>query len=442
MNITDIEYSINGGSAQSSGQTEFPITINTTGSGSRSVRVRTRAGNIVSPWSNAMTGTPIVPEPPLDPPSNFRVTSSTETSISLAWNSVSNADGYEIFRDGSLITQTSGTSFIDSGLSSDTEYSYTIRSFNNSSTSSHSSPITGTTQEESVDPPDPFTDRIWGQWEFEANGNFPDLADYSSTSEWTFNVGKSASRGTSGRAGTVSRGLKYVPHVDANVNRDGEGNAWNRIVRYKQDFGGGRDDSELAFIHIIDEPHRKGALYSFLESAMAEGRKSSRNGPNVKYGYTINASHLRALPNPTINVEGTQTPNPLGTPTVDYILFQYYPFRNPNHPDWSQSETATNKSGFLSLGATRISQLRGYFPNSEVIIVAQSFYGEHDKFLKPPDEAPLWYAELAEQEDIAGTIWWTRLTKGSGDARTYGSDRGEFEDFRNNMELAYNQYIK
>lgn len=58
MDITDIEYSIDGGPAQSSGKTDFPITIPVSGTQTRSVRVRNRSNNIVSPWSNAMDGTP------------------------------------------------------------------------------------------------------------------------------------------------------------------------------------------------------------------------------------------------------------------------------------------------------------------------------------------------------------------------------------------------
>ena len=86
-------------------------------------------------------------------PQNLAVTSTTSSSISLSWNSVSDADGYEIWRNGSLLTSTTSTSYQDAGLAENTEYTYTVRAFNQAGSSGNSNSVSATT--DSSNNPDP-----------------------------------------------------------------------------------------------------------------------------------------------------------------------------------------------------------------------------------------------------------------------------------------------
>ena len=68
-------------------------------------------------------------------PTGFSVTASDYTEISLSWNSTA-ATGFHLYRDGTLIATTSGTSYTDSGLMPDTEYTYTLKAYYGSAESS------------------------------------------------------------------------------------------------------------------------------------------------------------------------------------------------------------------------------------------------------------------------------------------------------------------
>lgn len=64
----------------------------------------------------------------LPAPTGLGTSGATDTSMKLAWNAVSGASGYDVFRggakvNGSLVT---GTSFTDTGLSPGTTYSWTV----------------------------------------------------------------------------------------------------------------------------------------------------------------------------------------------------------------------------------------------------------------------------------------------------------------------------
>lgn len=74
-------------------------------------------------------------------PQGLSSTGVTTSSVSLAWNSVSNASGYQILRNGNQFASTSGTSYEDTGLAANTSYSYAVRAYNAQGTSALSSSI-------------------------------------------------------------------------------------------------------------------------------------------------------------------------------------------------------------------------------------------------------------------------------------------------------------
>ncbi|HEY0062586.1 MAG TPA: poly(3-hydroxybutyrate) depolymerase PhaZ, partial [Telluria sp.] len=89
------------------------------------------------------------PVPPLGPPASLTVSSSTASAITLSWNAVSGASGYQLYRNGSKITGSpvSATVFTNTGLAPSTSYSYQASSVSSSGVESAlSAPVTGTTK--------------------------------------------------------------------------------------------------------------------------------------------------------------------------------------------------------------------------------------------------------------------------------------------------------
>lgn len=66
-------------------------------------------------------------DPTLSPPGNFRATAITGNSVSLVWDAVTNATGYRITRNGTVVAPNiADTKFTDTGLSGYTQYVYAI----------------------------------------------------------------------------------------------------------------------------------------------------------------------------------------------------------------------------------------------------------------------------------------------------------------------------
>lgn len=86
-------------------------------------------------------GNPTVPAAP----GGLAVSGTTSSSVSLAWNTVSGASSYNVYRDGSKVTSASGTSATVSGLSASTSYSFQVTAVNSAGESAKSSAVTATT---------------------------------------------------------------------------------------------------------------------------------------------------------------------------------------------------------------------------------------------------------------------------------------------------------
>nr|WSY57781.1 glycoside hydrolase family 18 protein [Streptomyces sp. NBC_00886] len=85
--------------------------------------------------------TPTVPAAP----TGVTVSSTTSSSVSLAWSAVSGATGYNIYRDGTKITAVTGTSATVTGLAASTSYSFQVTATNSAGESGKSTAVTGTT---------------------------------------------------------------------------------------------------------------------------------------------------------------------------------------------------------------------------------------------------------------------------------------------------------
>ncbi|MET7701857.1 glycoside hydrolase family 18 protein [Streptomyces sp. NPDC005485] len=78
-------------------------------------------------------------------PAGLAVASTTSSSVSLSWNTVSGATGYNVYRDGTKVTAVTGTSATVSGLAASTSYSFRVTATNSAGESAKSTAVTGTT---------------------------------------------------------------------------------------------------------------------------------------------------------------------------------------------------------------------------------------------------------------------------------------------------------
>ncbi|WP_437047101.1 chitinase [Streptomyces sp. enrichment culture] len=86
------------------------------------------------------------PEPSVPAaPGGLGVSSATASSVSLRWNTVSGATGYNVYRDGAKVTAVSGTSATVTGLAASTSYSFQVTATNAAGESAKSAAVTGRT---------------------------------------------------------------------------------------------------------------------------------------------------------------------------------------------------------------------------------------------------------------------------------------------------------
>ncbi|MCT7351175.1 glycoside hydrolase family 18 protein [Streptomyces sp. 15-116A] len=88
------------------------------------------------------------PEPTVPgTPGGLGVSGTTSTSVSLAWNAVSGATGYTVYRDGTKVTAVTGTSATVTGLAAATSYSFQVAATNAAGESAKSAAVTARTKE-------------------------------------------------------------------------------------------------------------------------------------------------------------------------------------------------------------------------------------------------------------------------------------------------------
>ncbi|WP_161163341.1 glycoside hydrolase family 18 protein [Streptomyces sp. SID5910] len=80
-------------------------------------------------------------------PAGLSVTGTSSSSASLAWNAVSGATGYNIYRDGTKVTAVTGTSATVTGLAASTSYSFQVTATNAAGESPKSAAVNARTAE-------------------------------------------------------------------------------------------------------------------------------------------------------------------------------------------------------------------------------------------------------------------------------------------------------
>ncbi|MDH6607625.1 chitinase [Streptomyces sp. SAI-208] len=78
-------------------------------------------------------------------PGGLTVSGTSSSSVSLAWNAVSGATGYNVYRDGTKVTAVTGASATVTGLAASTTYSFQVTATNSAGESGRSGTVTAKT---------------------------------------------------------------------------------------------------------------------------------------------------------------------------------------------------------------------------------------------------------------------------------------------------------
>ncbi|MFD5631077.1 chitinase [Streptomyces sp. NPDC127072] len=78
-------------------------------------------------------------------PAGLAVSSTSSSSVSLAWNAVSNATGYNVYRGATKVLSVTGASATVSSLAASTSYTFQVTATNAAGESAKSATVTGTT---------------------------------------------------------------------------------------------------------------------------------------------------------------------------------------------------------------------------------------------------------------------------------------------------------
>ncbi|MFI6806894.1 chitinase [Streptomyces luteogriseus] len=103
-------------------------------------------------------------------PGGLNVSGTTSSSVSLAWNTVSGATGYTVYRDGTKVTAVSDTSATVTGLAASTAYSFQVTATNGAGESPKSAAVTGTTNQPNGPGPALPRHAVTGYWQNFDNG--------------------------------------------------------------------------------------------------------------------------------------------------------------------------------------------------------------------------------------------------------------------------------
>ncbi|MFC9505594.1 chitinase [Streptomyces sp. NPDC057002] len=114
-------------------------------------------------------------------PGGLNISGTSSSSVSLAWNTVSGATGYTVYRDGTKVTAVSGTSATVTGLAASTSYSFQVAATNAAGESPKSAAVTGRTNAPTGPGPALPKHAVTGYWQnFDNGATVQKLADVQS----------------------------------------------------------------------------------------------------------------------------------------------------------------------------------------------------------------------------------------------------------------------
>lgn len=103
------------------------------------------------------------------PPTGLTATATSSSQINLSWTaSAGTVTGYKVYKNGSYLKSVTTTSTSDTGLSSSTNYCYTVSAYNSTGESGQSSQACATTQA-----PPSASSMVWA-WGYNVSGQLGD----------------------------------------------------------------------------------------------------------------------------------------------------------------------------------------------------------------------------------------------------------------------------
>jgi beta-lactam-binding protein with PASTA domain len=100
------------------------------------VRAQGSGGNSAwFPSGDGRRGFRVAPTPPPSQPTGLSITNQGQSSLTMAWNSVSGATGYYIYRGGTYLGAISSTSYNFTGLTASTTYTLGVAAYNDGGSS-------------------------------------------------------------------------------------------------------------------------------------------------------------------------------------------------------------------------------------------------------------------------------------------------------------------
>lgn len=203
------------------------------------------------------------------------------------------------------------------------------------------------------------------------------------------NVGKSLSASVDE---IIDQGIQAIPMIEGFSADDSPG-VWRDRLKDKASQLSDYTAEQIPFIILIDEPYSRGWTDSRLEELL---RQAKQVMPQFRFAYTVKQ----------LSTSLSRRPDRRLPQNADYIGINYYPFR---------SGTSVSRSDFENEITDILQDIRQKI-DTELFIVGQAFY-DNKKWIEPPAESPLWYAEIVQGEpDITGLLWyeWRKRSREGG----------------------------
>jgi len=253
-------------------QVEYLDTLN---EGTHTWKMQTKNANgVYGDWS-APQSFNLIKTDDLTSPTNLHTTSVTTNSVTLAWDAVPQASGYEVYSSASnsgpfsKIGNVTTNSFIHNGLNANTEYWYYVRAYNNSTTSLPSVALKVNTNANIVEVPKNL--RMTGkgpnyislQWDPISNANATYNVFYRKKGDSNYNV-KSGNNNTNYQLVGLTASTEYDICISAQIGNS-ESNCCSPIYEITDGWG----SKELFFLDANPDLTKR----SFPDNSILKDKK-------------------------------------------------------------------------------------------------------------------------------------------------------------------------
>ncbi|NBC05549.1 MAG: hypothetical protein GVY20_17840 [Bacteroidetes bacterium] len=139
-------------------------------------------------------------------------------------------------------------------------------------------------------------------------------------------------------------------------------------------------DTENLFTILTDEPYSEGKNAHIMEQMINDAKEII--GQEYEFAFTFKELAFR---------DERKFPK-----NLDWVGINFYPFRAKNG--------VQNRQQFMNRFKYIYERAKEKAPNAKIFVVGQAFKG--GKWVHPPVEAPFWYMEFVQENDIDALLWW------------------------------------